>query len=235
MSLRVVCMIIVSAVLFAAGGTYADQTPHIGKVIKTMNAGNYTFMKLDEDGKEVWLASQPMKVSVGDRIEYIGGVPMKDFRSATLNRTFESILLITRIKNLNDVTAEEKQETESNDGDGDFLQKAKSVAEPGAGEIERAENGKTVGEIFSERVELKEKEVVLRAKVLKINEGILGKNWITLSDGTGTAPDNKIIATTSGMANLGDIVTVKGVVKNDVSIGSNYNYKVMIGNAELTQ
>ncbi len=230
MNLKIICMIIVSAVLFAVGGVYADQTPHVGTVTETINAANYIYLKLDEDGKEVWLAVQPMEVSVGDKVEYIGGVPMRNFRSATLMRTFEDIRLITRIKNLSNAAVEEKEAEDES-----LPQKATTVEAPTAGEIKRAENGKTVDEIYAARLELKEKEVVLRGKVLKINEGILGKNWITLSDGTGTAPDNKIIATTSSMAKLGDIVTVRGVVKNDVIIGSNYNYKVMIGNAEIKQ
>ncbi len=231
MNIRIVCMIVMTAVLFVAGAVYADQTPHVGTVTETLNAANYIYMKLDEDGKEVWIAAQPLKVEVGDRIEYIGGVPMRNFRSATLMRTFVDLLLITKIKNLSDVVVEEN--AEGDDGDGDMPTKPDSVEAPVAGEIERAENGMTVAEIFSKRTELKEKEVVLQAKVLKVNEGILGKNWITLSDGTGAAPDNKIIATTSGMAVLGDIITVEGIVKNDVSLGSSYNYKVMIGNAEI--
>ena len=68
---------------------------------------------------------------------------------------------------------------------------------------------------------------------MKVSKQILGKNWITLQDGTGNPPDNKLVATTLETANIGDIVTKKGIKKTDVSIGSGYNYKVIIEEAVI--
>lgn len=222
--------------LFLTGSVAtAEQKAHVGIVIETETVGNYTYIKLDEDGSEVWLAAQPMNVSVGDKVEYIGGIGMRNFQSKSLGRTFESILLITQIKVLGDDT--ENSETETTDADSDsddsLPEMPETVAAPKIGEIKKAENGKTVQEIFSEWEQLKDREIILRAKVIKVNPNILGKSWITLSDGTGVKPDNKIIATTSNEVNLGEILTVKGVVKNNVDIGQGYKYKVMIGNAEF--
>ena len=235
MSFKKVSIFILTILFCAASAIYADNTPHVATVAETFNAGNYTYLKLDEDGKEVWLASQPIKVSAGEKVEYIGGIPMKDFHSRSLNRTFESIRLITRIKVLDRDSGKTEPEKKGADNHDSAPEKPKTASAPQKGEIEKAENGKTVDEIFSEREDLKDKEVVLRAKVIKVSTKILGMNWITLSDGTGTAPDNKITATTSEEINLGDVLTVRGVVKNNVNIGSGYNYKAMIGDAKFTK
>ncbi len=235
MSFKKVFMFILAVLLCVVSGVYADETQHVGRVTEVIHAGNYTYIELDEEGKEVWLASQPLDVTAGEKIEYIGGVPQKNFQSKTLGRTFEDILFITRIKVLNRDSEKEKPEASDDKRHDDIPQKPKTASMPALGEIKRAENGKTVQEIFSEREQLKDKEVVLRAKVIKINTEILGKNWVTLSDGTGRKPDNKIIATTMDDAELGDTLTVKGIVKNNVSLGQGYTYKVMIGNAKFTK
>ncbi|MEF9425915.1 MAG: hypothetical protein L0956_01590, partial [Candidatus Mariimomonas ferrooxydans] len=71
-----------------------DEISYIGTVISTQTAGKYTYIKLDEQGKEVWLATLPLNVSVGDKIEYMGGDVMKDFHSKGLDKTLDSIRFV---------------------------------------------------------------------------------------------------------------------------------------------
>jgi hypothetical protein len=77
--------------------------------------------------------------------------------------------------------------------------------------------------------------VTVRAKVMKFNENILGKNWVTLQDGTGVSPDNKLIATTLESVNIGDIITAKGIIRTDVDTGADYKYKVLLEDAKFTK
>jgi hypothetical protein len=84
-------------------------------------------------------------------------------------------------------------------------------------------------------VELADQQVSLRARVVKVSEDILGKNWITLQDGTGDEPNNKLIATSAEIAHIGDLVTVSGVLRTDVALGSGYTYKVLLEEAVFSQ
>jgi hypothetical protein len=56
-----------------------------------------------------------------------------------------------------------------------------------------------------------------------------------LRDGSGTAAENTndILVTTGIEAKLGDVVTVKGVVRTDKDFGSGYAYKVIIEEASI--
>jgi len=96
-------------------------------------------------------------------------------------------------------------------------------------------NAKTVAEIVKNRVALKGKTVVVRGKVVKYNAGILGKNWVHLRDGSGSAADQSddILVTTQNETRLDAIVTAKGVVHNDEDFGAGYAYKVLIEEATL--
>jgi len=98
-------------------------------------------------------------------------------------------------------------------------------------------NARTVAEIVTKGAALKDKPVLVRGKVVKYNPGIMGKNWIHLRDGSGSAADgtNDILATSTNAAKAGDVVTVAGVVRTEKDFGSGYSYKVLIEDATLQQ
>ena len=63
-----------------------------GKVVETMDAGGYTYISLEKDGKQTWAAVPTMKVTVGEEMELQPGAPMTNFTSKSLNKTFESVV-----------------------------------------------------------------------------------------------------------------------------------------------
>ena len=96
-------------------------------------------------------------------------------------------------------------------------------------------NARTVAEITAKPADVKDKPVLLRGKVVKYNPAIMGKNWAHLRDGSGSAKDstNDVLVTTKEEVKLGDIVTVKGVVRTDKDFGAGYSYKVLVEDATL--
>ena len=61
-----------------------------GMVLETIVVDSYTYIRLDQEGQEVWLASSPITVSKGELVKFSGEIIMKDFYSKTLDRTFLS-------------------------------------------------------------------------------------------------------------------------------------------------
>lgn len=96
-------------------------------------------------------------------------------------------------------------------------------------------DARTVAEVVTKRIELKDKTVLVRGKVVKFTPEILNKNWMHLRDGSGSDSDNTndVLVTTNDQAKAGDIVTIKGVVHIDKDFGSGYSYKVLIEEATL--
>jgi len=64
---------------------------------------------------------------------------------------------------------------------------------------------------------------------------VMGKNWVHLRDGSGTAAENThdLVVTTADEAKVGDVVIANGVVTTDVKLGSGYSYDVLVENASL--
>ncbi|MEI8164619.1 MAG: nucleotide-binding protein, partial [Betaproteobacteria bacterium] len=96
-------------------------------------------------------------------------------------------------------------------------------------------DARTVAEVVSKNAELKDKTVQVRGKVVKFTEAVMGKNWIHLRDGSGSAADktDDLLVTTKDQAKVGDVVLVKGMVRTDKDFGSGYSYKVLVEDASL--
>ena len=200
----------------------------------TINAGKYIYLQLDEQGEETWLATQRLPVSPGDTVEYLGGDMMQDFHSKGLDRTFESIRFVTRIRVLDRDKASTGQAMPADEYHQNVPREKTAVIAPKRGDIARAEGGKTIEELFAAGEKLTGETVVLRAVVMKVSNNIMGKNWITLQDGTGTAPDDKLTVTTSETVPVGEEVIVEGIVRTNVNLGAGYHYKVLLDNAVFT-
>lgn len=91
----------------------------------------------------------------------------------------------------------------------------------------------TVAEIHAKATQLKDKPIKLSGKVVKYSPGIMGKNWIHLQDGSGSAASgsNDILATSTSATKVGDVLTIAGTVRTDKDFGAGYVYKVLIEDA----
>lgn len=201
-----------------------------GMVLETIDVDSYTYIRLEQQGQEVWLASSPITVSKGELVKFSGEIMMQDFHSKTLNRTFPIILFVGDVQRLDtgSVTLTKELAVAPDVTELHNNMAAKSVAQAGPVAVEPLEGGKTIAEIVAEHEQIEGQEVSLRARVTKFSTNILGKNWITLQDGTGTAPNNKLVVTSSEIVAVGDEVVVKGLVRTNVDIGAGYNYKVLL-------
>ena len=208
-----------------------------GTVLEIIDVDTYTYIRLNINDTEVWLASNPVWVSEGDVVRFSDAILMKDFHSESLDRTFEDILFVRDVELVgpSDAGTAAKQATPAPATNPHASMQVDPVAASGTVAVERLEGGKTIAEIYAEHEQIEGQEVSMRAKVTKYSPNIMGKNWITLQDGTGTAPDNKLVVTSSWTVAVGDEVIVKGKIKNNVDIGAGYTYKVLLEEASFLQ
>ena len=229
-SLILVCAFLIFAPVMVAAETGVTT----GTVAETISSGGYVYLKLEEQG--IWIAANTFAVSKGDRIQYSGGMEMNNFHSKSLDRTFESIFFVqsaSLVGEGGDAGSTAMMETHANTGMSP--KKPVSVQAPVAGEITPLKDGKTVAAIFAESADLNGQVISLKARVIKINKAIMGRNWITLQDGTGTEPDNKILATSQEVVSPGDVVIAKGTLVTDMDLGYGYKYKVILEEATFSE
>jgi hypothetical protein len=66
--------------------------PIKGKAIETMNSGGYTYVLIDAPEGKIWVAIPESKVEVGQEVMANPGMAMTDFKSKTLNKTFDVVI-----------------------------------------------------------------------------------------------------------------------------------------------
>ncbi|MBK7793613.1 MAG: nucleotide-binding protein [Betaproteobacteria bacterium] len=201
-----------------------------GKVLEVKDVDNYTYLRLKTRDGEVWAAVSRAPVKTGADVTIVDANVMQNFESRTLNRKFDRIVFGSLAGS---------GATAATAG-GDLGALHAGVARPAeTGDIKVAKatgpDARTVAEVVTRRAELKDKPALVRGKVVKFTPAVMGKNWIHLRDGTGSAADgsNDVVVTTRDETKVGDVVLVKGVVRTDRDLGSGYSYKVLIEEASL--
>jgi len=94
-------------------------------------------------------------------------------------------------------------------------------------------NLKTVSALNLNKAALVGQTISAKGKVVKVNNGIMGRNFVHVQDGTGDANSNNLIVTSKQTANVGDQVTISGVVVVNRDFGSGYSYPLLIEEASI--
>jgi hypothetical protein len=225
--LYIACLLVCAGLATSARAADALTPPAddvvSGVVLEVKDVDAYTYIRLKTKAGETWAAVGRAPVQVGATVSIGDALVMENFESKALKKTFPSIVF------------------------GSMAGSSKPAMDPHpAGEpaadaapirVDKAKGGNahTVAEIIANGVALKDKVVQVRGKIVKFNPAIMGKNWIHLRDGSGSASDNSndILVTTQANAKLGDVVTVSGVVRADKDFGGGYAYKVLIEEATI--
>jgi hypothetical protein len=203
-----------------------------GTVVETMNAGGYTYVRVDTGDEQIWAAAPEFRVAVGDHVVVPTELPMRDHYSKTLDRTFDLVYYAGAIRVMgSEQGVQEPGKIVNPHATG--IRSAPAV-EPDVSGIERPEGGRTIEELFAEKDELAGTEVLVRGKVVKFSSGIMGKNWVHLRDGTGLADSNDLTVTTDVRAKVNDTVLVRGTLTTGRDFGFGYQYDIIIEDAEVT-
>ena len=218
-----ICLLALSLFIGCAHAAPPPGAKLTGEVLETKDVDSYTYLRLKTSEGETWAAVPKAEFKKGAKVTLENTMTMTQFESKSLKKTFASIIFG------NVVGA----------GPAGAGARPMASAEPAGAPIKVSKasgaNAHTVAEVVAQAVRLKDQSVRVHAKVVKYSEGIMGKNWIHLRDGSGSATDgsNDILATSTAQTRLGDVLTVIGVVRLNKDFGSGYSYKVIIEDATL--
>lgn len=228
----------------ATGGEQAAPAPQGqgiagtgGTVLETMNSGGYTYVHIDTGKEKLWAAANEFAVKVGDTVVLADGMPMQNFHSSTLDRDFDVVYFCQSIQVGG--AGGSAPSGQMPEGHPPVMQGGHPPMEEPAdldlAGIEKAPGGMTVAEIFAQKSELGGKPIAVRGKVVKVNTGIMGTNWIHVRDGSGGDGSNDLTCTTDAEVAVGDVVLVKGTVTLDKDFGAGYAYDIIVEKAEVVK
>lgn len=205
-----------------------------GKVLQTMNSGGYSYVYIQKkNGDKVWVAVMETAVKVGSQMSFKGGMEMIDFESKSLKRKFDKIIfsdgVVSDTAAKGSVVEPTKAKATSPGSKGAAAAKDSKISVSKA----TGPNASTVQDAFVNSAKLNKKQVVIRGKVVKVSAQIMGKNWIHIQDGTGSqaAGNHNLVCTSKDMVEVGDVVTVSGILAKDKDFGGGYKYAAIVEDA----
>jgi hypothetical protein len=202
-----------------------------GSIAETMDSGGYTYAKLKGATDEVWVAAPVFDAKVGETVSVSLDMPMADFQSKTLNRTFPMLYFVQEVaRNGQPLTAGNAPAAPALMGS-----HGAAAAAPVVQKLDPPAGGLSVADVFAKQAALSGKPVTVRGTVVKFNGGIMDRNWLHIQDGSGSADakTNDLTITTDANVKVGDVVTLSGIVGTKKDFGSGYAYDVIIEKATL--
>lgn len=86
----------------------------------------------------------------------------------------------------------------------------------------------TVADVNKNMAKLGGKQVTITGKVVKVNNGIMRRNFVHVQEG-----GEKVIVTSKQTAQVGQTVTVTGTVALDTDFGMGYSYPLLVEKSSI--
>lgn len=197
-----------------------------------MDAGGYTYVRVDAGKEKLWAAVPKTIVKVGDVVTVADGMPMVNHHSKTLNRDFDVVYFAGSLQGGSPQATAGHAEVRLPAGHPPLAGETAGPKINPSG-IVKAKGGKTIQEIYAGRDQLQAKTTTVRGKVVKFNAMIMGKNWVHLQDGTGKVGSDDLLLTTSTKVKPGDTVLATGIITINKDFGFGYKFAVMMEDAKV--
>lgn len=221
-------IIIIMFTIYLSTNDLAAQAPaKLRQIViaEVLQVENYTYLRAA--GKDtLWLAVPRRVVQAGDTLYFSGGAEMCNFTSKELNRTFESILFVSKIGDSPEAVSFKGLKRMPHGSRNTTVARQQESIEP-------LDDGVTLAQIFENREQFKGKEVKIRARVVKFNKNIMGKNWAHIQDGSRGNGKYDLLVTTAEELEKEQIYVLQGRIVLDKDFGAGYQYAELMENAKM--
>jgi hypothetical protein len=213
----------------SCGRKGADLPPgtHCVGVIEVIQTTNYTYLRVEEEGNEFWIAVERREAKSGDVLYYTRAAEMKNFASRELGRTFPSVFFVDDPSDTPPVIA--KGPTNQNRPAGRLPIKRKENIS-----VETAKGGISISDLYKNPSGYNGKIVKIRGVVVKYNKEIMKKNWAHIQDGTEYSGKYDLTVTTADSVEIGNTVTFTGIINLNKDFGYGYAYDVIMEDAKAS-
>jgi hypothetical protein len=224
-----------------------SQENIVGTVLEAKDVSQYTYLRLATDQGETWAAVYRTAVKVGAKVTVQHATALHTFHSRELNRDFETIWFGTlpghetapgATATSSAMVPPSASGTGAVSGAGYGSPSATPPLVGVAGNAPHVAGAIAIADLAKKASSLEGKQATVVGTVVKVNDGIMGRNWIHLQDGTGNAANktNDVLVTTdeaAEKASIGSVVVATGTVKTKQDFGSGYAYDFMLEQASV--
>ena len=214
----------------------ANPALHEVKVGEVVQTSNYTYLKVSDNGTENWIAVTRQEAAPGEVYYYDQALEMKNFNSKELNRTFETIYFVQGLSKEPIAAATAPDGMGAMGGAAAAQHTGKVALEKKAGiTIAPAAGSVSIAQLYANKEKYSGKVIQMKGQVVKINEQVMGKNWIHIQDGSGDTGNFDLAVTTLDGMKMDDLVTFEGTISLNKDFGAGYFYELIMEDAKLVK
>jgi len=223
---RALKILIIALVVIASGcsNQSTDGTNSV-KVKAVEQVENYTYLLVKGKGPAYWIAVSSTEIEVGESISYQGGMLMEDFYSKELDRTFEKVIFLDGLEG-SQAPAEMGMMPGTSHGSEVKTDRLEIKLDAEEGTV-------SIAELFADPGAYEGKTIRVRGEVAKFNPNIMERNWIHLQDGTDFEGKYDLTVTSLEMVELGQVVTLEGILALNRDFGYGYSYELLLEKASV--
>jgi len=198
---------------------------HEVKVLEIRHTSSNTYMKVSEGHLEYWIAVVKTEAVPGDVFYFDEALQMTDFRSSELDTVFSNLYMIKELRSdLDENQQVIRPATATDPKQNEFRTDIK---------ISRPSGVESIAGILENKDRLGGKEILVKGQVIKVNDEVMGRNWIHIQDGTRFGEAFDLTITSREFFTIGQIVTFKGTLNINKDFGAGYFYPVILEDAVL--
>ena len=247
--MRILTMLILVVVFSSCvknknGQMNQEQTTAGGKsfeVAEVVQGSTYTYIRAKENNSEFWMAISKQEVKPGEVYFYTEGLPMQNFHSKEVDRTFDEIYFVSAISKT--PIQNEGMSSGAMGGMGGIGESNNAPAHSGkvgseqnsAISVEKLAGEITVAQVYANRNNYSGKEIEIKGVVVKVNKEVMGKNWIHIQDGTSDNGNFDLTITSKSVAEVNEEITVRGKIVLNKDFGYGYSYEVIMEDAQIVE
>jgi hypothetical protein len=196
-----------------------------GAAKEVLQTSNYTYILMNVEGKEIWIACSKMDANIGNKYYFKENTKMVNFQSKELNRVFDTILFVQEISTEPSFFNQQSQGQTEHKTDLKITKQNVKIRIP--------KGITSIADLYLNKNKYQGTVITVKGVVTKYNPEIMSKNWIHIQDGTEQDGHFDLTITTMEKTKLGDTLTFAGKVNLDKDFGYGYKYEVLLEDAVI--
>ena len=195
---------------------------HTVVVKEILTASRYLYLHVKEGEEQFWIAVRKTEIKIGGMYYYKKALLKTNFESKENNKVFEKIYLVTSLVPANHGNEQGSLE-DINISDVKTVEKFEKITQQ-KGSI-------MISELVSNPKKFEGQIIQISGKCVKVNAGIMNRNWIHVKDGS--QDDYDLVITSDIFVPEGTNITMKALVSINKDFGAGYKYDLILENGVL--
>ena len=191
-----------------------DNSVHRVVADDILHTDKYTYLHVTENNRKFWIATNKFEAAKGKAYIYRGGLLKTNFESREFKRNFDTLYLVSSIMDEGQHPGSQTTDVAITNTTGTHQHHADAVK---------------IADLFSNKKKFEGQEIIVEGNCTKVNNGIMGRNWVHISDGSKiNGKPAEITVTTQASVDPGEHIAVKGKVVLNKDFGAGYRYEIIL-------